>query len=705
MPTYEVEMNGQKFEIDAPDDQAMSLAVKQLQARPDAAEPAKPDDPNLPANGYARAPEWTRPITAFGNGIVDMVSGGFADEAGAAISAAGSHIFPWREPVTYDQALAEGRADTKTLAAEHPVADIAGKVTGGVGLGTQLAKRGLSLAAAAPTGARLGGATGLVARSAADGAILGGIYGLGSGEDGILNRGYEAGKGALLGAAIGGAVPVAARGISSAYRSVMDALATNRAAANAGVSPGAARILTNALDADGTLGPRGAQNMARAGQEAMLADAGPNARQVLDTAIQKGGPGGVVARDAIDARVARGAGDLTTSLDDNLGQAQGVFSARRGIAAAARPGIRDAYEVAYEAPIDYATQQGQNLETIIRGRVPGNIVQQANRLMQLEGNQSQQILARVGDDGAVVFERLPDVRQIDYITRALRQAAESGEGQGALGGQTPLGAAYQNLSRQIRTSLRELVPQYGDALDTAADPISRSQAVRLGGRALSPSLRTDEFADSLEGMSIAERGAVSQGIRSEIEHRVSQVTRTVQDGNVDAREAIKALKDLSSRANREKVTLAIGEQQATRLFDDVDRIATTFELRAGVAENSKTFARTSTDNAIKEQTSSGPIRTMAEGEPLNAGKRLVQLLTGQTPGRLAERQQAIYSELADYLTRPAAAAIPAFRTMTNFGNQLATNQAQARAIAEALTSGGRRLAYPLSGQLRDKLRE
>ncbi len=50
--------------------------------------------------------------------------------------------------------------------------------------------------------------------------------------------------------------------------------------------------------------------------------------------------------------------------------------------------------------------------------------------MQLEGNQSQQILARVGDDGAVTFERLPDVRQIDYITRALRQAAESGEGQG-----------------------------------------------------------------------------------------------------------------------------------------------------------------------------------------------------------------------------------------------------------------------------------
>lgn len=702
MPTYEVELNGQKYEIDAPDDATVNLAVKQLQAKPPAAEPTKPDDPNLPANGYARAPEWTRPITAFGNGIVDMVSGGFADEAGAAIDSAGSHILPWREPKSYDQALAEGRADQKTLAAEHPIADIAGKVTGGVGLGSQLAKRGMSMLANAPAATPLLGWTGLMARGAGDAGLMSLVHGFGSGEDGFANRGIEALKEGALGAAIGGAVPVAARGISSAYQTVMDALAANRAAANAGVSPGAARILTNALDADGTLGPRGAQNMARAGQEAMLADAGPNARQVLDTAIQKGGPGGVVARDAIDARVARGAEDLTTTLDDNLGQPQGVFSARRGIAAAARPGIRDAYDVAYETPIDYATQQGQNLETIIRGRVPGNIVQQANRLMQLEGNQSQQILARVGDDGEVVFERLPDVRQIDYITRALRQAAESGEGQGALGGQTPLGAAYQNLSRQIRSSLRELVPQYGDALDTAADPISRSQAVRLGGRALSPSLRTDEFADSLEGMSIAERGAVSQGIRSEIEHRVSQVTRTVQDGNVDAREAIKALKDLSSRANREKVTLAIGEQQATRLFDEVDRIATTFELRAGVAENSKTFARTSTDNAIKEQTSSGPIRTMAEGEPLNAGKRLVQLLTGQTPSRLAGRQQAIYSELADYLTRPAEEATHAFRTMTDLGSQTLANRVRAQEIARLLSSG-QRLAYPASARVGQSL--
>lgn len=697
MPTYEVELNGQKFEIEAPDDQSVNLAVKQLQSQAPA-----PQNPPV-EGGYSSGPAWTKPLSSFGSGIADMAMLGFGDEIGAALDSAGSHVLPWRDPKTYDQALEETRADQRSLAESNPVANIAGKVTGGVGGAIGLGRAGLSLAARAPQGAGLGS---LVVRGAGDGAALGAAYGLGSGENGIVNRGYEAGKGALIGGLIGGAVPVAAKGVSSAYRSVVDALAANKAAQAAGTSPEVAKMLSNVLEADGSLGPQGMQNMARAGKEAMLADAGPNARQVLDTAIQSGGPGSVSARGAIDARVARGADDLTTALDDNLGAPEGVFAARKGIADKARPILKDAYEGptgAYAQPINYAAPEGQALEKMIAGRVPGDIIKSANRLMQLDGNSSKQILANVADDGSVTFQQLPDVRQIDYITRALRQASESGEGQGAMGGQTQLGAAYQKLAKEIRGQLRGLVPEYGNALDLAADPISRSQAVKLGSKAISPSMRTDEFADALNGMSIAEKGAVSQGIRSEIEHRVSQVTRTVQDGNVDAREAIKALRDLSSRANREKVTLAIGDKAANKLFDEVDRIATSFELRAGVAENSKTFARQAVSGRIDQITSPGIAGKVGQGEPLNAGKRLVQLLTGQTPEKIAARQQQIYSELADYLTRPASQAVPAFRSMTNFGSQKAANQVQAKAIADFLSSAGRRLAYPLGGLSRDKL--
>jgi hypothetical protein len=326
-----------------------------------------------------------------------------------------------------------------------------------------------------------------MARGAGDAGLISAIHGFGSGEDGIVNRGTEALKEGAIGAAIGGAVPAAAKGVSSAYKSVIDAMAANKAAQEAGTSPAVVNMLSNVMEADGSLGPQGTANMGRAGKEAMLADAGPNAKQVLDASIQSGGRGSVEARNAIDARVARGADDLTASLDKNLGAPKGVFSARKEIAAAARPILNDAYEGptgAYAQPINYADPKGQALEQMIAGRVPGDIIKSANRLMQIDGNSSKQILADIADDGSVVFKQLPDVRQIDYITRALRQASESGEGQGALGGQTQIGAAYQRLAKQIRGNLRTLVPEYGDALDLAADPISRSQAVKLGSKAI-----------------------------------------------------------------------------------------------------------------------------------------------------------------------------------------------------------------------------
>lgn len=698
-----LEINGHQVEVD---DSFLSLPADQQNATVDeiAKSLGAAAAPAPVAGGYSSGPEWTKPITSFGTGIVDMVSGGFGDEIGAAVDSAGSHILPWREPKTYDQALAEGRGDLKSLAESNPVSNIAGKVVGGVGVGSQLAKRGLSMLANAPAGTPLLGWTGMMARGAGDAGIMGLIHGFGSGEDGAANRGIEALKEGAIGAAIGGAVPAVAKGVSSAYKSVIDALAANKAAQSAGTSPQVVNMLSNVMEADGSLGPQGTANMARAGKEAMFADAGPNAKQVLDTSIQSGGRGAVDARNAIDARVARGAEDLTNTLDENLGAPRGVFTARKEIAAAARPILSDAYDGptgAYAQAINYAAPEGQALEQTIASRVPGNIISKANELMKLDGNSSKQILADIADDGSVTFKTLPDVRQVDYITRALRQASESGEGQGAFGGQTQIGAAYQRLAKEIRGQLRGLVPEYGNALDLAADPISRSQAVKLGAKAISPTMRTDEFADALDGMSIAEKGAVSQGIRSEIEHRVSQVTRTVQDGNTDAREAIKALKDLSSRANREKVTLAIGEGPANKLFDEVDRIATSFDLRASVAENSKTFARQAVSGRIDDITAPGILGKLGQGEPLNAGKRIAQVLTGQTPEKIAARQQQIYSELASFLTRPADQAVPAFRAMTDFGNQSLANQVRAREIARLLSSG-QRLAYPASALLGER---
>ncbi len=312
--------------------------------------------------------------------------------------------------------------------------------------------------------------------------------------------------------------------------------------------------------------------------------------------------------------------------------------------------------------------------------------------MRLNGEESAQILARIADDGSVAFERLPDVRQIDYITRALNQAAQVEKGKGQLGGQTPIGRAYEGLANEVRGTLRDLVPEYGKALETAADPIRRSQAVDLGARLLSPSMTRDQVSEAVQGMTGPEREALAQGVRSRLDDLMANVTRTVQDGDTGAREAIKAIKDLSSRANREKLASAIGPQKANALFDELDRAVTAFDLRAGVAENSKTFARQATERRIGELTQPGAIGKAVQGEPVNAAKRAVQALTGMTPDKIKGREDAVYSEVARLLARQGGAGKGVYDAIGKLGQTDAATKLMSDRIARALL--GPKLSYP-----------
>src|SRR5690606_33057968 len=93
----------------------------------------------------------------------------------------------------------------------------------------------------------------------------------------------------------------------------------NPIAAKVGSSPEALRVIGDVLDADNTLGAVGRQNMAQAGQEAMLVDAGPTAQSLLDQTIQRSGSGVRVARDAISQRVSRDSAAITSAMDDAFG--------------------------------------------------------------------------------------------------------------------------------------------------------------------------------------------------------------------------------------------------------------------------------------------------------------------------------------------------------------------------------------------------
>lgn len=621
-------------------------------------------------------------------GAADTTTFGFGDELA-------SYVGSGLTGVPREQVLREMRGDQKAAQEQNPGSYLAGQVAGGVAQGVATSPLTAS--------AKFAGSA-LVPRvlaGMADGAVAGGIYGAGSGED-ARGRIVEGAKGLGFGAAAGAAFPLVSAGASKLFEVGRNAMAARPIAQQTGTSPEALRLLGNVMDADGSLGSMGQANMARAGADAMLADAGPNARAVLDTAIQRGGPGAVDARRAIADRTGRAANSVDEALNTAMGKPGESLSREMVVYGDKTNPMSLLYKKAYETPIDYSHPAAMRMEQAIKGRVPPQAIAAANNLMRVEGNSSKQIMAHLADDGSVVFETLPDVRQLDYITRGLNEVAEHANGQGKLGGTTATGRAYANLSREIRNDLKEVVPEYKTALDRAATEIGKKNAQDFGSKLLSPSVTRDEVAEFVADLPLAEQQKLVQGVRSQIDDAMARVTRTVQDDDTGAREAIKAIKDLSSRANREKLTAAIGPEKATALFDEIDRAATSFDLRASVTENSKTFARQATAKRVGEITEPGAIGTLAQGKPLNAMQRIAQALTGQTPENISKKQDAVYSEIARALTRRGGAGQTTYDAISRLGQTDQATKLMTDRIARALA--GPKLSYPAATLATDRTR-
>jgi hypothetical protein len=585
------------------------------------------------------------------------------------------------------------RAGQEAFSRARPGQDMALRLAGGVtgslaaapALPGMIANAPASLLGRAAYGAALGGGAG-----AAEGAI----YGAGQGEAGT--RGDTAATGALwgggTGAVLGGAAPIASDAVSWVARALSERLGPSRAATRAvGLTPTARDVVLGAMQGDDALAGAGRARITAAGPGAMLADAGPSAQDLLDTAIQKSGAGARIAREAVEGR-AGAAGQTVKDAMDALAPNPQV--ATRGTP------LFELYERAYTSPIDYSSDAGRKIEGLLP-RIPQGIIERANRLIQMDPDaiNPRQIMAQVGEGGTARFLEMPNVLQLDYITRAMQDVARAGDGAGALGGNTNEGRIYGKLARLIRTQMREAVPAYGEAVNQAATEIGARNAREFGATAMTRAVTRADLADEISSMGAAEVGHLRLGLRGAVEETLANVRRTVTDGNVDARQAVQAVKDFSSEAARDKLRLVFGEQAADQFIGQLDEAARALELRAGVATNSRTFGRTEADRVIREQMSGGPVEALMHGEPLGATRRVVQALTGRTPAREAAREQGVYAEIARLLTEPRGPqAVQAMELLEQLSARPAFTQAAAsragRATAGAIALPAYHLAQP-----------
>lgn len=519
-----------------------------------------------------------------------------------------------------------------------------------------------------------------MAEGGATGAAIGGVGGFTNSEGDVAQRLQGAVKGAGMGFGVGAAAPAAAKAVSAGIENVASALAARKAAVALGIDPEAAKFLQTRLAADDALSASGQARMAQAGQEATLADAGPSARNTLDYAIQSSGRAGQIAREEIGGRVTRDSAAVNSALDTALGIPKGAETARAEIRTTTAPARGSAYDTAYAQPIDYSSPDGRAIEELLQ-RVPKQAIDRANALMKIKGETSGQIMAQVADDGSVTFKTMPDVRQLDYITRGLNEEAKHGLGAGAMGGQTSLGSALEGLSGDIRDTLRLHVPAYGDALAAGQDAIRQSQAVKNGYELLRPGTTREDVGAWASNMTDAERTAAAQGVRSHISDTISNVTRTLNDGDMPAREALKVLRDLSTTASRDKVAQVIGKDAADTLFAELDRATKSFELRASVADNSKTFQRQEMDRQVNAVTNpDGIVAAFGRGEPVNAGKRAIQAVTGFTPERALAAKDAMMQDVVTALLRRGPGAVSTAQGLQALGTKRAGIDAVAKAI-------------------------
>lgn len=623
------------------------------------------------------------PINAFNRAFTNMFTLGSLDEIEGAADAA-------MTDQSFSEARRASRQRSDAQAAEYPIATTTAGVAGAVtSPAAQLAMRYF------PTG---GSPIVQIGAGAGTGAVLGGAQGFMEGEGGAVNRLNNALGGMLFGGAIGGAIPAIAQGAGALYRTGRNALAEYRGigqvADDLGISRRAGRLLSDTLEMDDAARMRNALRR----PDAMLADAGPSTQGALDAVIQSPGEGARTALGRIDDRAAAAGQRLAGELDRTMGAPQGLNAAQGAIRQGTAGARSAAYDAAYSKPIDYAGEAGMRLEGLLR-RVPGKAIQDANRLMQLDGDTSRQILASIADDGSVTFRRMPDVRQWDYIKRALDQAAASGEGQSALGGQTPMGRAYQGLARTIRDTVADAVPEYRTALDTAADAIGRVQGVKFGAQMMRPSVTREEVADFLKGATGAERAAIKQGVRQQIDDTIANVRAVATDPNIDARQAYKAMTDMSSPSARAKLEMLLGDEWPA-VRQALDDTAQALGLRARVATNSRTFGRQQFGQMLDDSLEPGAI---ARGEPVNTAKGIWQRVTGSTPAQIQRAKSGVRNELADVLTRPNALA--ALNALEAARTAFPILPGAGRGVTNALNAFGLRSVPAIVPEVRNRLRQ
>lgn len=648
MPSYEITINGEIYDIDAPDDAAANLAASQLQSKMQGSAPKTAGDRiasslNSSASGMA-------------SGI--PIVGDYLNEG---LNKAEAGLRSLWGPETYEEELAGVHAREKADIAANPGTHKAAEIAGGV-YGTA------PLMAAAPTmfGA---GAAPLLTRT---GWSVGSGLALGGADAGVRSGGdknamlWGAGTGALTGLA----GPFAGAAIGKGVRAGMNYFGDSAAARAAGATRDTVQRLYNSILGDGMDAAALRAKFDKLGPNGSWMDVAPGPEGLAGGLANEVGEGGQIVRKFLNDRAAGANTRLRTAVDDTMGPnvipAQ-VEAEIAGNEAMFAPRYRQVFQGA--GPYDSTPIANALDDTIIASRGGRRAA-------------TRDVRQWINDENGLPTQDPRLLHETRMSIDSARPVSPDSRAQGA----------FDEARGFIDDALRDAVPgiKEQDAafaeLQRQRQGFSRGQQVLDSGRT---SPRPAELANEIQQAALPQAPEqigpsavpfrMKQGARAEID----RVTGT----NINDTAALKREIQGQGDWNRDRIGSLFGEDNANRLFDAVDAESVFANTRNRVTSNSESARRLANQRALAGDGEAVPleqafsyngIKGLATAKAVNVGKKLIE--NAKTPG-----EEAAAIDLARALTSNNPALIDAVMRRQSLSTSSPTVDRLVRAI---LLGGG-----------------
>ena len=524
----------------------------------------------------------------------------------------------------------------------------------------------------------------------------------------------QAGIGGAAGTVFGAAGQPAAEGVGALYGNYLREPVRD-IVEKIGFKGDAAKTMEELLAQDAATAVESAEVAGPYGNTAVL---GQNVQAALDVVANSTGEGARIARDNINEAVLDATRDLSSTMDNVLGKptpvGEGILTQKGLIMKDTAEARREAYKDAYSFNLDADDPANKTILELF-ARLDKSDIDKANRMLRLEGSDVQVGRERIeaddlqdavarssnqnatfvsNTDGSYTKITEPSVEAIDYATRSLLDKAESLKRAGDL----DEARALQNLARQMRNELDQVNSAYAKARAAGKDAIDQRLAADLGNDILNPRVSREDVALAMESVDDVARNQLKTALRNKIDDIMANAKVGIRSTPDEIVEGIQILKTLNTRAVRDKLTLALGEDAANELGEQITLTLGPYIQRASIALNSKTFQRGQVTDRMKEIVGEpledtigrqGVLNTIASGAiaPLvkspsvqqriaGLGTELAPVLTGRKSPEQLRREAQLMSQVSGYIDRANAGARTARDITANVAQGAGRQQAR-----------------------------